>query len=410
MLKQFQKKFLLLHLKLASTLSLAKALCIYIIFYSRSLPSSRLTIAKGAAKDILGSPKICIFAAYQSNISSSTKLFLEFISSQGFAIVFVNNSKINDIEQDLLSRICTLYIERINIGRDIGALKDAFVSLNDSGCFVNTREILFTNDSVQFFGGRALPDFAEKLNSFSSSPSEALFTHASYQNGWHFQSFFFLLKRSVFNSDCFISFWKKYMPIDNRRYSIEQGEILLSKKVFSKIRECTVLYTPDKLIGKISRCRSEGLLSEYDIRTLLPSPYRTLASNNYNRNKFLAELFSEPLTTSTIQDFQSVYISYLIEMSNPSHVAAFLYPIFLGCPFVKKDLSFAGTFSSSQVIHNFNLVQSYFSDGSPSYIDKEIGCEYRHIVLKKGIPLAYYSSPYKAHKLGLGSGFVYDLC
>ena len=37
-----------------------------------------------------------------------------------------------------------------------------------------------------------------------------------------------------------------------------------------------------------------------------------------------------------------------IENSNPSHVAAFLYPIFLNCPFLKKDLALSGTYSISK--------------------------------------------------------------
>jgi hypothetical protein len=188
-----------------------------------------------------------------------------------------------------------------------------------------------------------------------STDQEALFSHVSYQVCRHYQSFFQLLKPSVFRSKPFSDFWLAYQPISNRRHCILKGEIGLSKKVYNDLTKVKVLYSTEALY----ECLLAGPLAQQgfpaeELLAWMPSVYRTQRLKIHN--PALDVLLHAAQRGAHLPASQLACLADLIESNNPTHVAAFLYPAYLDCPFVKKDLCFAGSFTLAQAIHLYRAV------------------------------------------------------
>ena len=105
------------------------------------------------------------------------------------------------------------------------------------------------------------------------------------------------------------------------------------------------------------------------------------------------------------------YLFELIENSNSSHVGGYLYPFFLNCPLIKKDLTSQGSFSMGQSLDLYRKCLQYSMDlNNP--IEKEL-CEdllreYDLLMLEKGNPYAFRKNYFKGIRLGINGGFQYD--
>jgi hypothetical protein len=97
----------------------------------------------------------------------------------------------------------------------------------------------------------------------------------------------------------------------------------------------------------------------------------------------------------------------LIENGNPSHIAAFLYPFHLHCPFVKHDLSTAGSYTMAQAISLFReaLVDSMGEDRQEEV--KNLTEEFRDLIYTRGVPLSYHNRLREAALKGITGAFVY---
>ena len=100
-----------------------------------------------------------------------------------------------------------------------------------------------------------------------------------------------------------------------------------------------------------------------------------------------------------------------IENNNPSHVAGFLYPLFLKCPFIKKDLTPQGSFGMGQALVLYQKCLSNSMDLS-NQIEKELfnilSEEYRLLILSKGNPTSFRNNYFGGIKVGINRGFQYD--
>jgi hypothetical protein len=98
----------------------------------------------------------------------------------------------------------------------------------------------------------------------------------------------------------------------------------------------------------------------------------------------------------------------LIEIINPTHVAAFEHPLYLGCSFVKKDLCFAGSFTlvHANLLYRMLLVFSCGLDKQSLGLLGRRADEYTQILYNKVIFLSYYLANLEALRKGLRVGFV----
>lgn len=354
--------------------------------------------------------RICIFVLYSRYLTHSSRCAIEFWNKAGFRVVIVNNLTLDAGDLSILKPLAWRVFERVNMGQDIGAYQDAVLWLVQSGMWERCQALALTNDSLQFIPGRNAAVLAQQIESFLDAPQmEALFSHLSYQYCRHYQSFFQVLKPSVFRSRSFLAFWRSYQPINNRLHCIHRGELELSRRVYNQLRHVRVLYTTQALSERLRHaldhqhpCTADALLR------LMPSIHRTqlmMVDNPALTTLLEARRESRPLRASELD-----CLADLIENNNPSHVAAFLYPFYLGCPYVKRDLCFAGSYTLAQAINLYHdaLQKSLGSADAVAPLISDLATEYAEALQQKGIPLAYKNNRFAAMRKGLKGGFFYS--
>jgi hypothetical protein len=354
--------------------------------------------------------KLCILVLYANHISESTRLTINLWNSLDFKVLVVNNSVMVGKARQQLAELVWHVFERVNIGQDIGAYKDAILWLRRQGYLETCMALAIANDSLQWIPGRNATQFAAEIRRFlNSEEQEALFSHVSYQVCRHYQSFFQLLKPSVFRGKRFTDFWLAYQPISNRRHCILKGEIALSRQVYNHLTRVKVLYSTEALHARLQEGRDNlpGFPAE-ELLAFMPSVYRTLRLKIHN--PALEVLMHAAQQGGRLSASELTCVADLIESNNPTHVAAFLYPAYLGCPFVKKDLCFAGSFTIAQAIQLYGsaLKNSLGSLDAESPLLPILLDEYTQIVYSRGTPLGYQFAKFTALRKGLKCGFVYS--
>lgn len=354
--------------------------------------------------------RICVFVLYSRSLTCSRRCAIEFWNQAGFHVVVVNNLPLDAGDMAALTPLAWCVFERVNMGQDIGAYQDAVLWLAQTGKLERCQALALTNDSLQFIPGHNAVDLAQRIESFLDAPRpEALFSHVSYQYCRHYQSFFQVLKPSVFRSRKFLSFWRSYRPINNRLHCIHKGELELSRQVYNQLRHVRVLYTTEALSERLRNAlHHQQPISADSLLLLMPSIHRTqlLKVDNPALNTLL-EARGE---ARSLCESEIYCIADLIENNNPSHVAAFLYPFYLGCPYVKRDLCFAGSYSLAQAINLYEdaLRKSLGSTDAVAPLLSALSTEYAEALQQKGIPLAYKNNRFAAMKKGLKGGFFYS--
>lgn len=353
---------------------------------------------------------ICILVLYANHLSESTRLTINHWSDLGFRVLVVNNSSLIGSDQQHLRELAWRVFERINIGQDIGAFKDAILWLHDQGYLRHCQALAITNDSLQWIpGANASQLYQQTLHFLAQDQQEALFSHCSYQVCRHYQSFFQVLKPSVFRSPRFLDFWQAYQPIGNRRHCILKGELGLSRQVYNHLSSVRLLYSTEALLRKMTARLDEGHdVSADELLFWMPSAHRTQRLKI--ENPALEVMLNAAEQRRSLAAYELVSLADLIESNNPTHVAAFLYPLYLGCPFVKKDLCFAGSFTLAQanLLYRKIMAISCGSDGQCLESLERLVDEYAQTLYSKGTPLGYQFARLEALRKGLKVGFVYS--
>ncbi len=345
--------------------------------------------------------KICLFASYSNKLNQSTKLYIKFINDLGYKIIHVNNLITSKVDLDYLSELDCICFDRKNIGRDIGAFKDAFLFLEDHGILNNLNILSFANDSVQFIPGEISNHFGQKILDFEKSESPALFTHSSQEFFHHYQSFFCILKNQVFLQEKYIQFWKKYKPLNDRTHSIHNGEILLSRLFYNKLHNVTLLFSTKELVKNFD---NENISFENEntfLHSILPFAFRRQGDTNF------PTLFSTK--DKHALNSKIYWLAEILEHSNTANTCAFIFPYYLSCPFIKNNICFSGSFSFAQAAHIYTkiLQQSLSKEQDSEKLIEILSNEFYDSLIKQGNPFSYISRPVEGLNKGLVSGFKY---
>ncbi|MCP9860314.1 MULTISPECIES: rhamnan synthesis F family protein [unclassified Cyanobium] len=381
-------------------------------------PSTRLTELATSSNDLANpqeppSPgaetpeSIAIFVAYSNQLTHSNRAYLQALKQAGFSTFFINNCTTDSEDIAEISSLVWRMFDRENIGRDFGAFKDGVLMLNDEGHLKRCLYLAIANDSMQFIPGRNADELIKRIQRFKESPAKGLFSHISHQIQTHYQSYFQILKPEIFRSNRFLDFWQNYQHLSHRGHCIYQGEIALSSEVYRHFYPVEVLYTSDDLIEVLlATYKHEGGVPGGDLLRLMPSPSRTAENGliGYSLGQLLESVSKgKPLTT-----FQAFTIADLIENSNPSHIAAFLYPFFLHCPLVKHDLCIAGSFTIGQAVNLFKELLEYSATSPETGIQIQPFLEeFKQLIYAKGVPMSYSGKTREAAIRGITNGFVY---
>ncbi len=376
---------------------------------ARSSPAGRLHAIgpdSGGHHDNKTPERIALFIAYARRLTHSNKAYLEALNKAGFAVVYINNTRTEPQSFEAIRSLTWKAFDRQNIGRDFGAFKDGILLLLTEGHLQHCQLLCIANDSMQFIPGKNSDHLVNALKAFATSNRLALFSHISHQIQTHYQSYFQVLKPEVFLSKDFIKFWQSYLPISHRRHCIYNGEIALSQKVYRRFTAVETLFTSDKLQEALEKAyNKEGGVPAEEILRLMPSPSRTSQAEKVGYS--LGQLLQKSDQNERLSRVQLYSLPDLIENGNPSHIAAFLYPIYLNCPFVKHDLCTAGSYTIAQAIGLFReaLERSSLHD-DPELIAAFVE-EYRDLMYTRGVPLSYANRLREAAVKGITSGFVY---
>ena len=376
---------------------------------ARSTPAKRLQSIgpdSGEKTDNETPERIALFISYSRSLTHSNRAYLEALNNAGFAVVYINNARTEPQSYEAIRSLTWRAFDRHNIGRDFCAFKDGVLLLLAEGHLQSCKLLCIANDSMQFIPGRNSDYLVSALNQFAKSTRLALFSHISHQIQTHYQSYFQVLKPDVFLSKDFIKFWASYLPISHRRHCIYNGEIALSQRVYRRFTAVETLFTSDKLQEALEQAYNEaGGVPAEEILRLMPSPARTSQAEKVGYS--LGQLLQKSDQNEKLSRVQLYSLPDLIENGNPSHIAAFLYPIYLNCPFIKHDLCTAGSYTIAQAIGLFQeALERSATDEGPELITALVE-EYRDLIYSRGVPLSYANRLREATAKGITSGFIY---
>lgn len=352
---------------------------------------------------------IAIFVGFANTLSKSNQYYLSALKEAGYSVVYINNANTEAMDIPKLAELTWLAFDRINTGRDFGAYQDGVLLLQQEGYFSTCETLCMANDSMQFIPGRFSNSFVNAIINFQNGKKTALFSHGSQQVHSHYQSYFQIIKPAIFKGLKFLDFWQSYTPLNHRGHCICNGEIALSRKVYRNFSDSQLLHSSDLLAQEINNIRRKNFTQPFylnDCLRLMPLMDRTI--NLKHTSPSLEDIVYRSKDNPEISDIDVAKICEFIELSNPSHMAAFLYPFFLQCPLVKHDLCQAGTFNYGHAITLFGEMV-YLSLGIDKPTQQALDCidEFRERLFAKGVASDYADRPYTAVKNGIHGGFVY---
>ncbi|WP_354345378.1 rhamnan synthesis F family protein [Phyllobacterium ifriqiyense] len=231
-----------------------------------------------------------------------------------------------------LQSLCCHVMVRNNVGFDIGAYKDGTRFIRGIS---QPSRVFYLNDSVYYFE----EGLEQLFRRMAESTADVVAPFENHEYTYHIQSFCFAVSGLVFSSSLFQGFWEKFLPVNSRVWAISQGEVALSKIVFSKFPSVEILYTPQFLRPKLL---SLSLQELYHLNDYLPKLIRLDKSEpwGFSREQFIDLLLDKVTVRSQI------------------HTGAFLYQRFLGCPMMKRDLVYRMHFSLDEVERNLYEVRT----------------------------------------------------
>lgn len=169
------------------------------------------------------SGKLCLFASYSFTgaVEEYVLNYLTEIKEAGYSIAFISTSSLQESCVKKLEELCSLIIERENIGLDFGSWQLA-LSMCDWG--KGYEGILLANDSV--FG----PFF--KLNPIINSMCKRFDVWGmtdNYEVDYHIQSYFLYFNEKAIKSEAWLNFWQSINVKLPKEDIIRKYEIGLSK-------------------------------------------------------------------------------------------------------------------------------------------------------------------------------------
>ena len=158
-----------------------------------------------------------IFVIYQKNhIPFYVRNIIENIKKRNILLsVVVNHDASKDVI-DYIKKWSDKITIRKNIGRDFGGYKDEITSVD----LQKIDRLILINDSVFYFNRNLDVLFSDLLD----RNHEWVCMYENFEHEYHAQSFLLAFGPSIIQSKIFKDYWDKYLPLNNRRYTIEKGE------------------------------------------------------------------------------------------------------------------------------------------------------------------------------------------
>ncbi|MCW5701025.1 MAG: hypothetical protein KIT82_00355 [Bradyrhizobium sp.] len=332
--------------------------------YSERLRVRSVTAGKVDKK----SQKYAVLVIYtNSPLASFTASVIDAIARSPINLVVVANGTITPLLRAQLLETCYVLIERANVGRDLGAYKDAVNILLRSEKDVD--RLILMNDSMFFFQ-RGLGKLIADLD----GEGEFIGLTEVFEYHYHVQSFLLSFGFHAVRSRAFCRFWKRYRPIGTRRWSIHKGEVNLTRQMTKAGFRPHILFQAAQLIPHL---RPRPIREVLESVRLLPSYCRPalyrefdkfIGAGGFSVTDFEAisqgvrpvgpgrspaglPAISGQLDTMDRWNFEIFgnRLISLIAKRNQAHVGGFLFMKYLGLPAIKRDIFYRGVYSLEEV-------------------------------------------------------------
>ncbi len=167
--------------------------------------------------------RVCVFAHYHpSEITNDVIHYLKAIQSANWSIIFVTTGEtLPSSSFSVLSKVCSMVIQRNNIGYDFGSYVTGFYNINTT----QTTNLLFCNDSV-YGPFHPLLEIEAEMNSF-----DFWGITDSNERSHHLQSYYLHFNQNSIQSDDFHKFIDNISPQKNKRKLIKKYEIGFTEKL-----------------------------------------------------------------------------------------------------------------------------------------------------------------------------------
>jgi lipopolysaccharide biosynthesis protein len=167
--------------------------------------------------------RTAIFAHYDAagTVKPCTLSYLKALRAHCHSIAFVSNGNLAEHELAKAREYCATAMRRENVGFDFCAWQSALASLDLTDC----DELLLANSSV--FGpvyplGPIFEEMSRRECDFWGMTD-------NFEIAWHLQSYFLVLKRAAFTSECFKTFFRAVLPYRDKDQVIRSYEIGLTR-------------------------------------------------------------------------------------------------------------------------------------------------------------------------------------
>jgi len=310
--------------------------------------------------------KYCVFVFYQAErVPQDFFHLFAALKSSGINLIMVANALPPGGEAPLAGHCHTLMV-RNNFGYDFGGFQ-AGVQFAQT---LSPSRLLMLNDSVHFLE-KGLVDYIAQL----SADRPFIGATESTQISPHVQSYAMSFGRDVLHSEAFRSFWANYRPMNEKRYTVFNGELGLSAHLRSHGIVPHAIFSAARLKGVLENRPVAELVAAFD---LLSDEVKA------SHRQLLAK-------TQLTGDGGSLIgaILDLLAVSNQVAVGGFLFARYLGMPFMKKDLVFHLYFRISELAQKMRdagieanseeMVAWYRARGNAEGASKWQQFRYRHM-------------------------------
>jgi hypothetical protein len=231
-------------------------------------------------------------------------------------VVIVSNTALTESMREQLRSRCRCLVVRDNVGRDFGAYKDGIQiarSLERS-----LERLILLNDSVIY-----LPHEIDGLFTKFLGDEEYIGLTEVHDRHHHVQSFLMSFGPSVLRDPRFCVYWRRYIPIGTRRWSIHKGEVGLTRAMLAAGYRPSLVASLGRLKAALESDRENG-----DTLALLPDRFVPAGRASADPVAYILSLFRE---------------------KNQIHVGAFLLTRYAISPLFKRDIVSRGVYSRERL-------------------------------------------------------------
>lgn len=253
---------------------------------------------------------------------------LQALQRAAINVCIVSNCDLSPSQIDFFKEIAYRIIVRDGSGRDFGSYKDAILELFARS---DVRRLLLLNDSVYVFPSR----IAKMLSALTAHSDAVIATNENIEIHYHLQSFAISIPKVVLDDFRFRVFWKRFLPVTDRRYIIRRGEVGLTRRLFKINPKIHILFNVATLEERI---KALGPILWCDSRAL---PIR-------HRDVFSAGAHSGTKFSSSANQVAAAICAGIVR-SSQAHSGGFYFLAYLDAAILKRDIVFRREFRLNEV-------------------------------------------------------------